>query len=75
MNSPRSRARVRNSFQRSMGASPMDSAYLEKDWNEEEWTRGCYGGNVTPGVLTMFGCTLRDPVGPLHRAGSETAQR
>ena len=49
--------------------------YLERDWAEEEYTRGCYGAFATPGALTRFGPALRTPVGPLHWAGTETANR
>jgi monoamine oxidase len=52
-------------------AAPV--AYLEKDWMAEEYSRGCYGGHFTPGVLTGFGHALRAPVGPIHWAGAETA--
>jgi monoamine oxidase len=41
----------------------------------EEWTRGCYGAHFPPGVWTQFGPSLREPVGRIHRAGSETAER
>ncbi len=50
---------------------PID--YIEKDWAEEEYSRGCYGAFTTPGTLTRFGPTLRRPIGPLHWAGTETA--
>ncbi|ONF63266.1 flavin monoamine oxidase family protein [Amycolatopsis keratiniphila] len=50
-------------------------AYLERDWAEEEFSRGCYGAFTTPGTLTRFGPALRRPVGPLHWAGTETATR
>jgi monoamine oxidase len=49
--------------------------YLERDWSAEEWTRGCYGGHLPPGVWTQLGPALRRPVGPLHWAGSETGER
>ncbi|MFD4351058.1 flavin monoamine oxidase family protein [Nocardia sp. NPDC058518] len=52
---------------------PID--YIEKDWAEEEYSRGCYGAFATPGTLTRFGPALRRPVGPLHWAGTETATR
>jgi len=51
--------------------TPVD--YLDLDWSAEEWSRGCYGGNATPGTLTRFGPALQTPVGPLDWAGSETA--
>ncbi|MFI8916494.1 flavin monoamine oxidase family protein [Streptomyces sp. NPDC053513] len=50
-------------------------AYIERDWAEEEHSRGCYGAFAVPGTLTRFGSALRRPVGPLHWAGTETARR
>ncbi|MBL1077232.1 flavin monoamine oxidase family protein [Nocardia sp. 2] len=50
-------------------------AFIERDWAEEEFSRGCYGAFTTPGALTRFGPALRAPVGPLHWAGTETATR
>jgi monoamine oxidase len=49
--------------------------YLDKNWADEEWSRGCYEGYTPPGVLTAFGPALREPIGPLHWAGTETATR
>ncbi|QQC87250.1 FAD-dependent oxidoreductase [Streptomyces alfalfae] len=50
-------------------------AYIERDWAEEEYSRGCYGAFAVPGALSRFGPALRRPVGPLHWAGTETARR
>ena len=47
--------------------------YIEKNWIEEEYTRGCYGGHFTPGVWTAYGKHLRQPIGHIHWAGTETA--
>ena len=47
--------------------------YLERNWAEEEWSRGCYVGYTPPGVLTAYGPAIRAPVGPIHWAGTETA--
>jgi monoamine oxidase len=47
--------------------------YLEQFWADEEYTRGCYGGYMPPGVWTAFGTALRAPIGPLFWAGTETA--
>jgi monoamine oxidase len=47
--------------------------FVEQRWSGEPFTRG---GPVTclgPGVLTGCGPALRAPVGPLHWAGTETA--
>jgi monoamine oxidase len=48
--------------------------YVERDWAAEEWSRGCYGGRFGPGVWTGYGEALREPVGRIHWAGTETAE-
>jgi len=45
---------------------------VEKDWVSEPYSLGCGCGTV-PGVLTTYGPALREPVGRLHWASSETA--
>ena len=40
---------------------------------EETWSRGCYGAWAPPGVLLDYGPALREPVGRIHWAGTETA--
>jgi monoamine oxidase len=45
--------------------------YVERDWMDEEFTRGCYGAHFTPGVWTAYGHALREPVGRIHWAGAE----
>ncbi len=47
--------------------------YLERNWADEEWSRGCYVGYTPPGVLTAYGPAIRAPIGPIHWAGTETA--
>jgi monoamine oxidase len=46
---------------------------LERCWADEEYSGGCYGGYFPPGVWTSYGQALREPVGRLHWAGTETA--
>jgi monoamine oxidase len=46
---------------------------LEVNWAEEPWTRGCSLGHFPTGVLTQYGRCLREPVGRIHWAGTETA--
>jgi len=48
-------------------------AYYERSWIDEEWSRGCYVGMLTPGTWSTLGHALREPVGPIHWAGTETA--
>jgi monoamine oxidase len=54
-------------------ASPR--AYVDRSWSAEEWTRGCYGSHLPPGAWTQVGPALRPPIGRLHWAGTETADR
>ena len=49
------------------------AGYLERVWADEEWSRGCYGCYMPPGTWTAYGPALREPIGPLHWAGTETA--
>jgi monoamine oxidase len=52
-------------------ATPVE--VLELNWAQEQWTRGCSMGHFPTGVLTQYGRRLREPVGRLHWAGTETA--
>jgi monoamine oxidase len=68
------RTAVLNNFATYFGPKALKpKAYYEKDWSKEEWTRGCYTGNMPPGVLFDYGTALREPVGRIHWAGTETA--
>lgn len=49
------------------------SGYVEKDWSADPWSRGCPTGIAPPGVLTTHGPALREPVGRIHWAGTESA--
>jgi monoamine oxidase len=48
-------------------------AFVEKNWLEDPWARGCYVGVMGPGTMTAYGSALREPCGRLHWAGTETA--
>jgi monoamine oxidase len=47
--------------------------YYERDWGSEQWTRGGYCASMPPGLWSRYGSALRDPVGRLLWAGTETA--
>jgi monoamine oxidase len=47
--------------------------YVDRAWGADEWARGCYGGFFAPGAWTDYGQALREPIGPIHWAGAETA--
>jgi monoamine oxidase len=49
------------------------TAVYEKDWPADRWAIGCPVGVMAPGTLVDFGPTLRDPLGKIHWAGTETA--
>lgn len=50
---------------------PID--YADKDWTSDPWTRGCYASILGPGAWTTLGQDLREAIGPIHVAGTETA--
>lgn len=68
------RAAVLGSFARYFGDPALaPRRYLEQNWGEERWSRGCYGAWAPPGVLLGYGDALRTPAGRIHWAGTETA--
>ena len=48
-------------------------AYRDFNWLEERWSRGGPVGLMGPGTLTTLGPVLREPFGPVHWAGTDTA--
>ncbi|MFD7611434.1 flavin monoamine oxidase family protein [Streptomyces sp. NPDC059828] len=51
------------------------AGYLETDWSTEPWSLGGMIGHFTPGALTTYGTALREPVGRIHWASTESATR
>ncbi|WP_126147090.1 flavin monoamine oxidase family protein [Synechococcus elongatus] len=49
--------------------------YQEMNWAMQPWTKGCYAGYLAPGATYLFKSAVRDPIGPLHWAGTETASQ
>jgi len=69
------KAQVLSVFARFFGpraAEPEEC--VERDWAAEVWSRGCYGGRFGTGAWTGYGEALREPVGRIHWAGTETAE-
>jgi monoamine oxidase len=54
-------------------ARPVE--YVEQLWCAEPFSRGGPVAVSSPGALTALGPSLREPVGPLHWAGTETATK
>ena len=74
LSEPDRRAAVLKNFVDYFGpqaASPVD--YFETHWLDEEWTRGCPVGILAPGALQQYGPAIREPVGRIHWAGTETS--
>jgi monoamine oxidase len=68
------RAKVLQQFGEFFGPQAADPIeYIDKDWCAEAWSGGCYAGYMAPGVLTSYGKALREPVGRIHWAGTETS--
>ncbi len=68
------RAAVLACFARLFGAraeQPLD--YVEQVWSAQEWSLGGPTSNFGPGGWTACGSALREPVGAVHWAGTETA--
>ena len=68
------RAAVLACFARLYGAraaEPLD--YAEQAWAAEQWSGGGPTSNFGPGGWTACGAALREPVGRVHWAGTETA--
>jgi monoamine oxidase len=47
--------------------------FFETSWSGEQWTRGCPVGIPSTGTLLAYGSRLREPVGLIHWAGTETS--
>ncbi len=69
----RRRASIATLTQRFGEKAARATAYVEQDWSAEPWIGGGMVSRFGPGVLTGFGHALREPVGRLHWAGTETA--
>ena len=68
------RAAALGCFERLFGppaAQPLD--YAEQAWAAEEWSAGGPTSNFGPGGWSDCGPALREPVGRVHWAGTETA--
>ncbi|MFU8868800.1 flavin monoamine oxidase family protein [Natronococcus sp.] len=68
------RERVLEELERYFGpraSAPLE--YTEETWSTTRWSTGGYNAAMTPGTLTSCGDALREPVGRVRWAGSETA--
>jgi monoamine oxidase len=47
--------------------------YFETNWTSEPWSRGCPVALYSPGVMTGYGPAVREPIGNIFWAGTETS--
>lgn len=65
---------VLNIFGSFIGARALHpNVYLDHNWAEEEWSRGCFAGIMPAGAWTTVGKVIRTPCGHIHWAGTETS--
>ncbi len=53
-------------------SNPRD--YVDHDWLQEKYSKGCYTAFTQPGTLTKYGTALREPVGRIFWSGTENAE-
>lgn len=69
------KAVILESLAKCFGSKALEpTAYVEQDWGQETYTRGCVSPLAT-GVLTRHGPALREPTGRVLWSGTETAMR
>ena len=47
--------------------------YVDGEWSDRQWTRGCYNANLGPLEWTNYGHALAAPIGAIHWASTDTA--
>jgi monoamine oxidase len=65
---------VLNQYANFFGAQATKATgFFETSWSGEEWTRGCPVGIPSTGALLAYGPWIRQPIGRIHWAGTETS--
>lgn len=54
-------------------AAAKPEFYIDGEWSDRQWTRGCYNANHGPYVWTTYGSALSAPIGVIHWASTDTA--
>jgi monoamine oxidase len=47
--------------------------FIETQWWNEPWSRGCSMAHLPPGAITQYGSLMRRPLERVHWAGTETS--
>ena len=68
------RAAVLNQYAGFFGPQALQAVdYFDTNWSAQQWTRGCPVGIPSLGTLLAYGPWLRQPIGRIHWAGTETS--
>jgi monoamine oxidase len=68
------RSAVLAQFSKFFGSQALQATdFFETFWSADEWARGCPVGIPATGALLAYGPWLRQPVGRIHWAGTETS--
>ena len=54
-------------------AAARPEVYVDGEWSDRQWTRGCYNANFGPLGWTRYGHALSAPIGVIHWASTDTA--
>jgi monoamine oxidase len=74
MSSPDRQSAVLNQYASWFGSQALNPlAYFDTVWSDEVWTRGCPVGIPSLGTLLAYGPQIRQQVGRIHWAGTETS--
>jgi monoamine oxidase len=68
------RQAVLNQYANFFGPQALNArGFFETSWSAEQWTRGCPVGIPNLGTLLAYGSRIRQRVGQIHWAGTETS--
>ena len=66
---------IRSVFKHVLPTVPDPKKVYIANWSKEKWSGGCYAGIMPPGVWTGYKNTLRESVGAIHWASTETSPK
>jgi putrescine oxidase len=74
LDAPERQRLVLEGFARYFGPRALEAIeVIERDWSQEEWTRGAYAATFGVGGLARYGADLTRPVGPIRWACTDLA--
>ena len=68
------RKQILSEFATYFGKEALDAEdFFYTQWPEEKWSRGCPVGIYPTGLMSTYGERIREPIGRIHWAGTETS--